>query len=188
MKRIPGFTARSGGMPTRAQRRGWVWCLLGHHENSWRGAGLPSYRAILFPRAEVSYTAGTGRASPLSAHTGIAFGDRGPLGSQNDKFFGAGPPPARALACLRIDHPVAGRKSLSNRKAGYRLAGLSPWPDGIRTRWMATSRFSSLISFPSSQTGIARSHHDYFHNAAFPAARSKAKSVCAVRLSAVPMP
>ena len=29
----------------------------------------------------------------------------------------------------------------NDRKSGYRLAELSPWPGGFRTRWMTTSRF-----------------------------------------------
>jgi hypothetical protein len=48
---------------------------------------------------------------------------------------------AHDFACLRVDRPVAGKPSCDGRKTGYRLAGLTPSPDGIRTRWTTTSLF-----------------------------------------------
>ena len=112
----------------RTQRRGWDRCLLGHPDSSWRGAGLPSYRAILFVRVEVRHTAGTRRSSPSSESPGVAFREDGPLGSQDDRLFGAELPPTHTFVRLRIDHAVTGKNhsysAHDGRKAGYRLVGL----------------------------------------------------------------
>jgi hypothetical protein len=70
----------------------------------------------------------------------MVFGVRSPVDFR-EEYFSAVLAAAHDFACLRIDRPVAGKPSYDGRKTGYRLAGLTPSPGGIRTRWTTTSRF-----------------------------------------------
>jgi hypothetical protein len=70
----------------------------------------------------------------------MVFGVRSPVDFR-EEYFSAVLAAAHDFACLRINRPVAGKTPYDGRKTSYRLAGLTPSPDGIRTRWTTTSRF-----------------------------------------------